>query len=189
MKNFNPLILLYAGLIFFNFSCQRPTPLFEPGMTNWEEKGEASWQFDTGGFGGTANDNAGMLVTKQTYQDFELTLEFQPDSTVNSGIFIRCANQELSFTDCYEINIWDLHPNQSFRTGAIVARASPLDFVQTLNKWNTYRIKCQGDRIQAWVNGVLTADLRDSSRPSGYIALQAAGTGRINFRNVQLKVK
>ena len=110
-----------------------------------------------------------------------------PDSSINSGVFIRCKNQELSARDCYELNIWDLHPNQDFRTGAVVTRAVPSAFVETIGKWNTYKIKAQGDHLHVWVNGQQTADIQDSDRSEGYIGLQANGTGEIRFRKVKLK--
>jgi len=88
--------------------------------------------------------------------------------------------------DCYEINIWDLHPNQDYRTGAIVARIKPLKKVNTLNQWNRYKIRSKADHIQVWINDTLTADFKDESLPRGYIALQAAGVGTIEFRKLTL---
>ncbi len=52
-------------------------------------------------------------MTNKTYKDFDIILEFYPDNSVNSGVFVRCKQQELSNIDCYVINIWDNHPDQS----------------------------------------------------------------------------
>ena len=126
-------------------------------------------------------------MTKKAYKDFALTVEFYPDDTVNSGVFLRCKNAGLSAADCYELNIWDDNPSPEYRTGAVVTRANPLAQVQTINKWNTYEVRCEGDRIQASVNGVATADLRDRSLSEGYVGLQARGIGVIKFRNVKIR--
>ena len=47
------------------------------------------------------------VYTKQAYKDFVLEMEFKPESTINSGVFIRCKNYDINASDCYEINIWD----------------------------------------------------------------------------------
>lgn len=161
--------------------------LFEKGATTWFEAGEADWKFENNALVGTATGGAGFVMTGERYKDFELQLEFYPDSTVNSGIFIRCANREISNIDCYEMNIWDLHPDQEARTGAVVTRAIPTAYVETLNKWNTYRIVCNGELIKTWVNGTLTADMENTDLVEGYIGLQAAETGTVKFRNVRLE--
>lgn len=135
---------------------------------------------------GAVKEGAGFVMTEKEYTDFVLELEFKPDSTINSGVFIRCKNKELSFTDCYEINIWDLHPNQDNRTGAVVSRTTPMTYVETLDKWNTYKISIKENHLQAWVNGVLTIDLVNAELIKGFIALQAAESGEVRFRNVNL---
>jgi len=81
---------------------------------------------------GILDSGAGFVITKNTFKNFVLTLEFNPDSTINSGVFVRCKDQQMSFSNCYEINIWDLHPDQDNRTGAVVARVIPSTKVETL---------------------------------------------------------
>lgn len=161
--------------------------LFEKNKSNWFESGDSHWEFSKNVLTGISDSTAGFVMTTDIYNNFELTLDFKPDSTINSGIYIRCDSMDISAIDCYEINIWDLHPNQKNRTGSIVTRAEPLAYVETLDKWNTYRILVQEDHIQAWVDGVLTADLYDKKLSKGYIALQSSGVGEIKFKNVILK--
>ena len=61
-----------------------------------------------------ADSGSGFLVTRESYADFELTLEFWVDEPANSGIFIRCADAE-SVTDrnSYEVNIYDTRADQT----------------------------------------------------------------------------
>jgi len=172
--------------LWLSSSCTTSKSIFQERSNDWNEFGDANWNFSNNELFGSISEGAGFVMTNKTYKNFLLVLEFIPDSTINSGIFVRCQNKEITPTDCYEINIWDLHPNQESRTGAIVTRTVPLAHVETLNKWNTYKIKSEENHIQVWVNGVLTADYMDDSLMSGYIALQASGKGKIGFRNVKL---
>ncbi len=182
-------LLLFISICFLGCGEQgRSTEtIFTENDSGWMEFGEAEWTFENNEIVGSVDNGSGFVMTKKMYKDFILEVEFQPDSTVNSGIFVRCKKRELSHTDCYEMNIWDLHPNQEFRTGAVVSRSLPLARVNTLNKWNSYKIKCEANRLQVWINDILTVDIEDSDLIEGYIALQAAETGQIRFKNAVLQ--
>ncbi len=186
-SNFIPLVLVIIVLISCQQGSREQLRLFGEKSDDWFMSGDSSWSFDKGILTGKATGEGGFVMTKSPYSDFVLKLEFLPDSTVNSGVFIRCGQKELSASDCFEINIWDRHPNQEFRTGAIVTRTSPLALVNTIDQWNTYKIRCKGDKVEAWINDVKVAELVEDYPAEGYIALQAAGNGQISFRNVSLR--
>lgn len=175
--------LLAIPILLFSFSHLNAQKLFEKNSEDWIIKGDANWKLKNNKFIGSVADGSGFVITKQNYKDFVLEVEFKPDNTINSGVFIRCKNYEIGADDCHEINIWDTHPNQDFRTGSIVKKAIPLEVIETNNKWNTYKIKSKNNHIQVWLNGILTADIKDSTLIEGHIGLQAMGTGKIKFRN------
>lgn len=177
----------YVLVLLSLSSCTKSHHLFNTDNGNWTVRGNAQWNFTELKLEGICDDSEGFVMTKDPYDDFELFLEFFPDSTINSGVFVRCQNFELSAADCHEMNIWDLHPNQEFRTGAIVTKSKPLTRVNTLNRWNTYRIKCMDKMVKVWVNDTLTAKFEDVDLNTGYIGLQASGNGKITFRNIELK--
>ncbi len=154
---------------------------------DWTQSGNANWTFQDGEWLGMVKDGSGFLISQKTYTDFTIDLEFYPDSTINSGVFVRCQNLQLNPTNCYEVNIWDLHPIQNYSTGAIVTRAIPLRNKKTINKWNRYHITMQGKRLRVYLNGTLTADISNADFEGGPIALQATGTGQIRFRNIRIK--
>ena len=185
MKDFR-IVILVTLTILLSISCKERISLFEANSDLWLQKGDVRWEFVNGEIYGSNLKGTGFLITKESYGDFELMLEFYPDETINSGVFVRCKNYALSYTDCYEINIWDFHPEPLDRTGAIVSRSNPLTHVVTVNKWNTYKIRCNKSRIQAWINGELVADLENEDLKEGYIALQADQIGSIKFRNITL---
>lgn len=162
--------------------------IFVQDSQEWFQDGRAGWKFEEDQLVGTSVGGSGFIMTNKKYQSFTLTLEFYPDAGINSGIFVRCKNKEISNRDCYEMNIWDNHPDQDSRTGAIVTRAKPLVDVQTIGRWNKYKITCENNHIRTWINGKLMADIYDDELSEGYIALQAAEPGRVRFRNIKLKV-
>jgi hypothetical protein len=182
--------MLFGLILIFN-ACglgeSAETVIFVKDSNDWFQEGGASWKFNGDQLVGTSLGGSGFVMTNKKYQSFTLSLEFYPDTGINSGIFVRCKNKKISNKDCYEMNIWDYHPDQESRTGSIVARAKPLVNVQTPGKWNSYKITCESNHIRTWINGKLTADIYNDDLSEGYIALQAAETGRIKFRNVKIK--
>ncbi len=181
---------LFGLLIIFN-SCglgeNAGKVIFAEDSNEWFQEGRATWKFNGDQLVGTSLGGSGFVMTNKKYQNFTLSLEFYPDAGINSGIFVRCKNKEISNKDCYEMNIWDYHPDQESKTGSIVTRAKPLIDVQTIGKWNSYKITCESNHIRTWINGKLTVDIFNDDLSEGYIALQAAEPGRIKFRNVKIK--
>ncbi len=173
-------------LLFLSFSFGNAQYLFQEGSKDWEAKGDAIWSFSNGELTGTPG-KGGFVITKDSYKNFLLELEFKPDSTINSGVFLRCQNREISPEDCYEINIWDHHPNQDFRTGSVVMKFLPLEKVETIDAWNRMSVDIKNNSIKVLINDVLTVDFENSDLQEGYIALQAFGEGAISFRNIKIK--
>ncbi|MEL6717382.1 MAG: DUF1080 domain-containing protein [Bacteroidota bacterium] len=181
--------LLYPILLsFLLFSCKSNKSFLQTNAQDWFIGGDAKWKFEQGEIIGTVADGNGFIMSRDVHTDFLLTLEFYPDSTINSGVFIGCANREINPTDCYELNIWDLHPNQNFRTGAFVTKAPPLSYVETINKWNTYEIKMKDKHITAKINNKIVVDMETNDRNAGFYALQAANTGEIRFRKIVFQI-
>lgn len=155
--------------------------------SDWQEVG-GSWDLSKGIWTpDPANDT--YLVSLETYQDLAISVEFFPDESVNSGVFIRCQDpSEITPLNCLEANIWDNHPRQEFRTGAVVTRAfPPLKQVNTIGRWNRMVVVAEGDRVLVRVNGLLTATYEDPEPMSGHIALQRAATGSVQFRNLKIR--
>jgi len=87
---------------------------------------------------------------------------------------------------CYELNIWDEHPQQDARTGAIVFRfMPPLAQVTTVGRWNTYEVLARDSFIEVKVNGEVTALVKDADPAPGFIALQHFGEGTVKFRSIE----
>ena len=158
-------------------------------LDKWRQIGAAPWVFSGPVAEAGPAEETGFLVSKVPYREAVITVEFWIEDETNSGIFVRCAKPTtITPDDCYEINIWDNHPQQEFRTGSIVKRQSPLASVDTLGKWNKCRIELRGNTITVIFNGIVTARLEDAVLPGGYVALQYGGKGVVRFRNFRLSV-
>lgn len=159
-------------------------------MAGWQSTGDIEWSVVEGALQASGGGD-GFLSTEHDYGDFQLRAEFWVDATTNSGIFIRCSDRSRIYPDtCYEMNIWDEHPKQQARTGAIVFRfMPPLVQVKTVGRWNSYEITAVGANIEVKVNGEVTAVLDDADPTAGFIALQHWEQGTVKFRNIQLEVR
>jgi hypothetical protein len=119
-----------------------------------------------------------------------------PESGYNSGIGFRCSGKGKPFGYQCEIDAqksgaiyaigkgWK-HPAKKDGWKAFFEAAG--DCFKN-NEWNAFRIRCEGERIQIWVNGHQTADIKDKTFSSGAVALQHHGKGGIHrFRNVRIR--
>jgi hypothetical protein len=164
----------------------------ESGLDNFERVGDANWRAEDGAIVADKG-KGGFLLSKQTYKDFELRVEFWADPTANRGIYVRCS-QPKNLTDktCYEANIFDQRPDQTYATGGIVHRGKVLAPVKAGGKWNVYEITARGARMTAVLNGTKTAEIDNVEFGGGPFALQFGNQpkipgGAIKFRKVQIK--
>jgi len=190
------LFLAGCALALLN-ACGGPAPtmtedgwlvLFDGNSLDlWDVLGDANWRIEDGAAVADSSSAASFLVSKEPYDDFDLELEFWVNTEANSGVFLRCQDPAaVADTSCYEVNIFDTRPDQTYRTGGIVHHAEPTEFVYTGGQWNRYEIKAQGPRLQVRLNGRDLVDTEDGEFRSGPIALQY-GTGIVKFRNVRLR--
>ena len=157
-------------------------------LNNWYVIGDANWTVS----GGVAQADKkgkqnGFLFTKKPYGDFQLYAEFWVSEDANSGIFIRCRDQNKITADtCYEVNIYDRAPDPGFGTGSIVRFAVVKPIYKAGGQWNVYEITARGSKITASLNGERTVELDNKKYKSGVIALQYAA-GAVKFRKVMIK--
>jgi len=159
------------------------------GLENWNRVGDANWRAAEGAIQADQKTEqaSSFLVSKNSYADFQIRVEFWASDDANSGIYMRCADPKTP-TDktCYEANIFDQRPDPTYGTGAIVHIAAVSPMPKAGGKWNTYDITVKGTRLTVTLNGVRTVDVEDSKLPTGPIALQYAA-GVVKFRKVQIK--
>jgi len=167
----------------------------DKGLENWNRIGDANWRAEAGAIVADTG-KGGYLVSKNAYRDFEIYAEFWADTDTNSGIFIRASDAaKIGADNAYEVNIWDIRPDPTYATGAIVNFAPvPVPTVYKAGgRWNTFEISARGPELTVKFNGTVTVSIKDSKFPSGPFALQygagvkGATGGPIKWRKVQIR--
>jgi len=153
------------------------------------------------------------LITKQTYDNFELKLDWKISPKGNSGIFIRGDESKrdfANFMETHEMQVLDNNGhenggNPKTRAGAYYSITAPsVDNFSGADRWQSVHIIADGDDIEFRMNGEKVVDftvgssewtsaVRDAglnpsgiARPSGHIALQDHWDS-VSFRNIRIK--
>lgn len=155
-------------------------------LKGWTALGGANWAVRDGAI--TAEGGAGLLMSKESYRDFELVAELWVSEDANSGIFIRCSDRnQVTAANAYEVNVFDKRPDPTYGTGGIVnvAKVSPMP--KAGGRWSRMEIIARGDRLSVVFNGQKTVDaVQDSAHAEGPFALQY-GSGVVKFRKVEIR--
>ncbi len=165
------------------------TLLDDKNMGDWDRIGETNWRLEDGAVVADERTSEGTahLVSKTSYKDFELYVEFWASHDANSGIFIRCSDpKKIGAKTCYEVNIFDQRKDPTYGTGAIVNFVEVDPMPKVGGKWNTYRIVAKGRDLFVVLNGQKTADTQNGLFTEGPFSLQH-GAGVIKFRKVAVK--
>jgi hypothetical protein len=209
--------IIGAGLFALACSCAAPgaaadpdwKPLFNgKDLDGWVATGSAVWRAVDGVIaGGQEGDpkRAGVLATRELYQDFELSLEFLIDEhgKYNSGIYIR-NDPGSTGQATYQINIGRGAAGE-YCGGVVIrknrgiewlSKGDEQDAIRKPMAWNVLRILARGPRLVVDLNGVNIADVVDPAPPprrlqKGVIALQTYGAeghaGFVKFRNLKIR--
>jgi hypothetical protein len=119
----------------------------------------------------TPEGDGGLLVTLNTYSDFEAYSEVKADYPIDTGLFLRVQPHVLS----YQLTI-DYRPDGEI--GAIYCPGGGDFLVHNpggkdlwrSDEFNTVRVRIQGQppRIQAWINASRIVDFTDTLIDSEY---------------------
>lgn len=108
----------------------------------------------------------GDLISKQSFQHFELELQWNIEPGGNSGIFILAdESAEHIYAKAPEIQILDNERHKdnklaTHRSGSLYdMQASPDRSHKVAGEWNDVRIVLNNKHLQVWQNGIATADV------------------------------
>jgi hypothetical protein len=157
----------------------------------------------------------GHLVTKQSYRDYRLEVEYRfPGEGGNCGVLIHASRPRAlyeMFPQSIEVQMnsgdagdfWCIQediqvPDMEARRpredgqewgGAEGDARRVLNLTDNsekpLGEWNTMVIEARGRTVKVWVNGELVNDGFGSTADHGKIALQAEGT-EVEFRRIEI---
>jgi hypothetical protein len=174
------------------------TPLFNGRNLDGWDGDPRLWRVENGAITGSTEgvtlDANSFLIHKKPFRDFVLRLEMKLRNH-NSGIQFRSEPLPNWVVrgyqaDAAEGNYWGSIYDEKGKRGIIVnGWKGKAETVVRPNAWNDYEIRCQGDRITLRVNGLVTADIRDSERTEGIIALQLhrGPAMQAQFRNIRIR--
>ncbi len=200
-----PAIVLVAG-------CQsKPEPasyvqIFD-GRTpaGWDGDFEKTWQIRDGAFVGGSLDATvprnEFVATTTQYTNFVLRLEFKllgNEGFVNAGVQVRSQRVPNHHEMIgYQVDIgdptwWGSIYDES-RRNKVLAQSNMDEVNKVLRRgdWNQYEIRCEGKRVRAYINGLMTVDYteQDESIPQhGRIGLQVHGGGKalVHYRAIKV---
>jgi len=137
-----------------------------------------------------------FLYTVKQYGDFELRLTFRLRNH-NSGVQLRSVAHKDYRVTGYQADIAEKrYTGILYEEGGrgILANVDPKKIAKHIKKgdWNEYRIRCEGKRLQFWINGMRTVDYTEkkpTAPKKGVIALQlhVGPPMRVSFRNIIIK--
>jgi hypothetical protein len=157
-------------------------------FNNWEGDTNKTFRIQDGAIvGGTLNAKIPrneFLCSTRNYTNFILTLKFKllGGPGANAGIQLRTKripnHHEVSGyqADMGDPAWWGCLYDES-RRNKVLAKSD----IEKVNKvlkrddWNEYKMKCEGKRIQLWINGLQTIDYTETEPnidESGVIAVQ-----------------
>jgi len=167
-------------------------------LQGWEVAGTELWYVEDGLLicESGPEKKYGYLLTREYYNDFELTVDFKQEADGNSGVFFRSFIRKG-----VEISGWQVEvapPNQhtgsiyeSYGRGWITPIPNSKEDALKYGDWNTMKVRVQGDHVTTWLNGEEVVDLTDDKigKAQGRIALQIHSGGGIKvlWKNLKLK--
>jgi hypothetical protein len=183
------------------------TPLFDgKTLTGWEGKEDIFRVEDGAIVAGTLEANIKnneFLCTKKDYGDFELRLQAKlVGPGENAGVQFRSErianHHEVIGYQCDMglaggKSIWGSLYDESRRKKFLATGDDEvLKKKVAADGWNDIIIRCQGPRIQLWVNEVPTVDFTETEADisrTGKIALQIHGgkPAQASYRNIRVK--
>ncbi len=142
----------------------------------------------------------GYLMTRQTYADFKLHVEYRwygTSAQMNSGIFVLKTGPDTFFLpkaietqlkkgsagDFVLLSTATLNGLENPKNRSVKKQADSSE--KPDGEWNSVDIVVKGNTIASSVNGVLQNSGKDAYTDAGQICLQSEG-GPIEFRNITL---
>ena len=167
-------------------------------LHGWEAYGTEKWYVDKDGnlvAESGPDKQYGYLATREYYDDFDLTIEFKQEKNGNSGLFFRSFIEPPVKVHGWQCEIAPKNNDsggiyESYGRGWLAQIPAEKEDILKPGKWNTMRLRVEGDHVQTWLNGEPMVDLTDAKigAAQGRIALQIHSGGGIKvlFRNLKL---
>lgn len=129
------------------------------GWHNYRAEGvHPGWVVKDGTLICDAAQHPGDIVTNDTYQWFELSLEFNLGKDQNSGIILRATNEgETMWQSGPEVQLYDHPAEEGVEISGYLYQLykSETDAQKPAGQWNHLRILISPEACKTWLNGTL----------------------------------
>ena len=179
----------------------------------WKAEGfPAGWTFANGVL--SKDGDVDDLVTRDTFGDFELELEWKIGTAGNSGIFYRGTREydhiywsapEYQLLD--DANAPDGRSRLTAAASAYALYGAPAGVVRPAGEWNRTRLVLRGPHVEHWLNGQKVVEYELWSAPwqakvaaskfasypnygrakRGLLGIQGDHPGRIEVRGIRIR--
>jgi hypothetical protein len=198
-------LALFVLSVMSTVLAAEPVSLFD-GKTfkGWEGDTAKTWKIEDGMItAGSLSEQVPrneFLCTTKTYGDFELKVRFKLEGDkdrVNAGVQFRTKR----IPNHHEVSGYQADAGQQYwgalydesRRNKILAKPDE-KLVAGLVKhgdWNEYTIRCEGPRVQLWLNGTKTVDYTEPDTQverTGVIGLQIHGgaKAKVSYKDIRI---
>lgn len=190
---------ILAGAVTLTAASDGFRPLFDGKSLEGWDGDPRLWKVVDGSLVGTTDGvtldgNTFLIYKAKEFSNFHLRAKVKLRNH-NSGIQFRSEALPNWVVKGYQAdmaeNAWwgSIYDEKGTRGVMVNGWKGKAEKVVKANDWNDVEVKAEGDHMQVFVNGLLTADLHDSAKSSGIIALQLhRGPGmQVEFRNIEIK--
>ncbi len=192
-------------------------PLFDgKSLEQWRGYKNAAvptgWKIEAGAL--TKDGPVADIITKETFGNFELEIEWKIGEAGNSGIFYRGTEEyDRVYWSAPEYQLLDDIKGADNKTRLTCAGAayalypSRAGHLKPVGDWNQTRIVARGAHVEHWLNGVKIVEYELWSpdweakvkaskfkdwpnfgrAKEGHIALQGDHAGSLGFRNIRIR--
>jgi hypothetical protein len=181
-------------------------PLFDgKSLDGWDGDTKKTWRIEDGAIVGGSLDEVvprnEFLCTTKTFGDFELRVTFKllgDPKQANAGVQIRTKripnhHEVIGYQADVGQGYWGALYDESRRNKVLAGPTKEvLEKAVKQGEWNEYRIRCEGPRIQLWLNGIQTVDFTekdDKIERTGIIGLQIHGGAKAKVFYKDIKIE
>ncbi len=194
-------VVIAASALSFNrpLSIQKWQRLFDgKTLKGWHVLPGGNWQVKKGkivGVNQKSDKRHGLLVTNNTYKDFELRIKYLAVKG-NSGLYFRVAESGPYGVEGFQAEIDPLAgAGGLYETGGrgwvVEPDSANVKKWYKPGKWNTMTVVAKGQSVVVRVNGFKTAEINnDPGRTEGHIALQLHGDQDVlvSFDKIEIRI-
>lgn len=155
------------------------TPIFNgKNLDGWEQTGQAEWTVENGLLVGTqTTGQGGDLISRNTWDDFELRFVYRVEWPANSGVWFR---YDKARSKGYQFDILKYkdpvaYSGSLYCPGKLFVTSNLDESLENRDGWNEGSVLAQGKHLVLHLNGHKVGQCDDDTLSNGRIGIQVHG--------------